>query len=141
MRLARRGLERLGQIELQLRHAPAEKRLPIALQAAGEVFRASGVSFLERDAAAARVAAQLPKDWSRRPELAEYIADELAVALGTAARRHAVRAAVKELAETARDEMPLLARELERALAEPVSDDADGDLVWVASVVRSFGRE
>jgi hypothetical protein len=141
VRLPPRRLERLRQIEVELREAPAEKRLPIALQATGEVFGAAGVPFLERDAAAARVAARAPSDWQRRPELAEYLADEIAFELGTTARRQALRAAVIELTELARAEMPLLARELERALAEPLSEEADGDLVWVAAVMRSFGRE
>jgi hypothetical protein len=141
VRLPQRRLERLRQIEVELRDAPGDTRLPIALQATGEVFSAAGVSFLERDAAAARVVADAPSNWRRRPELAEYLADEIALALATGARRRAVRRAVVELAEMARNEMPLLAGELERALGESVSDDADGDLVWVASVMRSFGRE
>jgi hypothetical protein len=89
----------------------------------------------------AHVVATQPPGWIRRPELAEGIADALAVALGTAERRRAVRTAVVELTETVRADLPLFAGELDRALAEPVSEDADGDLVWVAAVMRSFGRE
>jgi hypothetical protein len=139
--LAPRRLARLRQIESELEGAPPEQHVAIALEAAGEVFAAAGVSLLERDSAVVRVTARLPAGWRDRPELAESIAYELASALGTEERRRAVRKAVNELVEATRGELPLLARELNALLAEPISDSSRDDLVWVGAVIRSFGRE
>ena len=142
MQLSPARIRRLEQLEVELAGAPAEQRLAIALQAAGEVFSASGVSPLERDAATARVVSQLPTGWDRRPELIEAVADALAEELATGARRASLRAAVRELADDLRNRLPALAAELDRALAEPApDDDPAADLVWVAGVARSFGRE
>jgi hypothetical protein len=141
VRLAPRRLARLRLIESELESAPPEQHVAIALEAAGEVLGAAGVSLLERDGAVVRVTARLPDGWRTRPELAERIAYELASALGTEARRRAVRKAVRELVEATRDELPLLARELSALLAEPISNSSREDILWVGAVMRSFGRE
>lgn len=120
MRLSRARLRRLERLEAELARSRAEHRLAVALQAAGEVFSASGVAPPERDEAVGRVVLRLPADWQHRPELAEDVADALAEELATDARREAVRRAVEELATDLRDRLPQLAAELERALAEPV---------------------
>ncbi|MGH3104087.1 MAG: hypothetical protein ACRDN6_08330 [Gaiellaceae bacterium] len=141
MSLARRRRRRLELIEAQLEDAPPESRLPVALQAAGEIFGAAGVSPLERDAAAVRVVAGLPVGWQRHPELAEDLAEAIAVSLATSERRMAVRAALADLAAVARGDLPLLAGELERVVAERMPEDEADDVVWIAAVARSFGRE
>jgi hypothetical protein len=135
-------LRRLEKLERRIAQAPAEHRLAIALKAAGEVFPASGVLPLERDVAAVRVAKRLPTGWEGRPELAEEIADAIAAELATPARRASLRAAVAGLAKDLRDRLPRLSAELDRALSQaPPADDPAADLVWVAAVARSFGRE
>jgi hypothetical protein len=78
MRLTPRQAARLESLEAELDAAPADHRRVIALKATGVMFAASGVTPLERDAAAARVIAQLPSGWAKQPELAETVADLLA---------------------------------------------------------------
>ena len=56
-------------------------------------------------------------------------------------RRTALREAVAELADAAREELPLLAAELERAVAAPMPVSPEDDPVWVAAVKATIGRD
>jgi len=105
------------------------------------MFAASGVTTLERGAAAARVVAQLPSGWAKQPELAETVADLLAERLATDRRRSALRSAVRVLVAELRDRLPRLTEELERALADPADTDPAVDVLWVAAVAHSFPGE
>jgi hypothetical protein len=141
MRLTPRQAARLESLEAELDAAPADHRRVIALKATGVMFAASGVTPLERDAAAARVVAQLPSGWAKQPELAETVADLLAERLATDPRRSALRNAVTVLVAEFRDGLPRLTEELERALADPADTDPAEDVLWVAAVAHSFAGE
>ena len=134
-------MARLESLEVELGAAPADHRRVIALKATGVMFAASGVTPLERDAAAARVVAQLPSGWAKQPELAETVADLLAARLATDRRRSALRSAVTVLVAELRDRLPRLTEELERALADPADADPAVDVLWVAAVAHSFPGE
>jgi hypothetical protein len=141
MRLTPTQAARLESLEAELGAAPADHRRLIALKTTGVMFPASGVTMLERDAAAARVVAQLPSGWAKRPELAETVADLLAERLATDRRRSGLRSVVAVLVAELRDRQPRLTEELERALADPADADPAVDVLWVAAVAHSFAGE
>jgi hypothetical protein len=132
---------RLESLEAELGAVPADHRRVIPLKATGVMFAASGITPLERDAAAARVVAQLPSGWAKQPELAETVADLLAARLATDRRRSALRSVVTVLVAELRDRLPRLTEELERALADPADADPAVDVLWVAAVAHSFPGE
>jgi hypothetical protein len=140
VRLTPTQVARLESLEAELGAAPADHRRVIALKTTGVMFAASGVTPLERDAAAARVVAQLPSGWAKQPELAETVADLLAERLATDRRRSALRSALTVLVAELRDRLPRLTEEFERALTDPADTDPAADVLWVAAVAHSFRR-
>lgn len=129
----------LAATEAELQGSPSEEHRLIALRRAGAVVAARGdIPEFELMAAAARIYGALPDRNDERLEVADSAARALAGLVANDDRRATTRQAAEELAALACSGFPLLKSALDDLLDEPVSDVADDDDLWVATVLGAL---
>jgi hypothetical protein len=126
-----KNIAALQRLEVELRDAPLDERLVVALKAVRGAALGAGVPRTEVRAALARAGRVASASGADTVEASVESVKAFARALATKARRRHARRWVAKMATHAADELPLLAQELRRLVSVPQPVRPDDDPIWV----------